>query len=174
MGVILYSLIWTFHLKCHMVCLSVLLLYYIITRLWFCNKNFVLRICAMPYGECCQRVKELEAQTSSWTNPTTSLSTRTEEDSLYERKKLQKQPIKEKSTMKYGISQQSGKFALEEQEKFHLQPRRQWEECSTWRPKVDNIQDTAGVVTTSKPAGGKKPSMNELPTSKAQVQQESP
>ena len=76
--------------------------------------------------------------------------------------------------MKYGISQQSGKFALEEQEKFHLQPRRQWEECSTWRPKVDNIQDTAGVVTTSKPAGGKKPSMNELPTSKAQVQQESP
>ena len=29
-----------FHLKCHMMCLSVLLLYYRITHLWFCNRRF--------------------------------------------------------------------------------------------------------------------------------------
>ena len=34
-------LIWTFHLKCHVVCLSVILICYRMTHLWFCNK----RIC---------------------------------------------------------------------------------------------------------------------------------
>ena len=33
-------LIWTFHLKCHMVCASVILLCYRITCSWFCNKRF--------------------------------------------------------------------------------------------------------------------------------------
>ena len=31
---------WTFHLKCHMVSLSAILLCYRITCLWFCNKYF--------------------------------------------------------------------------------------------------------------------------------------
>ena len=33
-------LIWTFHLKCYVVCLNVMLLCYRITCLWFCNKRF--------------------------------------------------------------------------------------------------------------------------------------
>ena len=33
------ALIWAFHLKCHMVCLSVILLCYRITCLWLCNKR---------------------------------------------------------------------------------------------------------------------------------------
>ena len=44
-------LIWTFHLKYHRVCLSVILLCYRITCLWFCNKDFVIKggvICAGP------------------------------------------------------------------------------------------------------------------------------
>ena len=43
MGVIIYSFDWTLHLKCHMVCLSVillLLLCYRIACLWFWNKRF--------------------------------------------------------------------------------------------------------------------------------------
>ena len=33
-----WTAIWSFHLKCHMVCLNVILLCYRITCLWFCNK----------------------------------------------------------------------------------------------------------------------------------------
>ena len=33
-------LTWTFHLKCHTVCLNVILLRYRITCLWLCNKRF--------------------------------------------------------------------------------------------------------------------------------------
>ena len=43
MGVIIYSFDWTLHLKCHMVCLSVillLLLCYRIACLWFWDKRF--------------------------------------------------------------------------------------------------------------------------------------
>ena len=36
-------MIWTFHLKCHMVCLSLILLGYRIACLWFCNKKFVIK-----------------------------------------------------------------------------------------------------------------------------------
>ena len=35
-----WTTIWTFHLKCHKVCLSVILLYYSSTCLWLCNRRF--------------------------------------------------------------------------------------------------------------------------------------
>ena len=35
-----WAALWTFRLKCHTVCLSVILLCYRITRLWFCKKDF--------------------------------------------------------------------------------------------------------------------------------------
>ena len=40
MGVITYSFNLNIHLKCHMLCLSVILLCYRITRLSFCDKRF--------------------------------------------------------------------------------------------------------------------------------------
>ena len=40
MGVITIFLIWTFYLKCHMMCLSVVVLCYRITCWWLCNKRF--------------------------------------------------------------------------------------------------------------------------------------
>ena len=42
MGVKLTVLIWTFHLKCHMVCLSVILVCYRIICLWLCNRTWAL------------------------------------------------------------------------------------------------------------------------------------
>ena len=44
-------LIWTFHLKCHMVCSSVILLCYRVTCLWFYNKR--------GHYLCCTLYKEL-------------------------------------------------------------------------------------------------------------------
>ena len=35
-----WTTIWTFHWKCHMLCLNVILLFYRVTCLWFCNKRF--------------------------------------------------------------------------------------------------------------------------------------
>ena len=48
-----WTAIWTFHLKCHMVWLNVILLYYRITCLWLCNKRFCNKkghyLCQTPY-----------------------------------------------------------------------------------------------------------------------------
>ena len=42
-----WTAIWTFHLECHMVCFSVIMLHYSITCLWFCNKKGGI-MCARP------------------------------------------------------------------------------------------------------------------------------
>ena len=46
------ALVWMFHLKCHMVCLSVMLSCYRITCSWLCNKRF----CHKKQGVICTAI----------------------------------------------------------------------------------------------------------------------
>ena len=64
-----WTAIWTFHLKCPMVCLSVILLCYRITCLWFCNKRFLCNKKALFVPEPVYWVKSLPCDsniTPSW------------------------------------------------------------------------------------------------------------